>query len=62
MNPNTQEMIKSDSRNFETLKYSKSNESNDILLNDAYDQDLNFSSKNVKNFDTMYVSLEERKE
>ena len=48
MNPNTQEIHGSDSRNFETLKYNISNGSN-ILLDDAYDPEFNFFSKNVKN-------------
>ena len=37
MNPNTQEIRGPDSWNFETLKYNISNESNDILLDNAYD-------------------------
>ena len=48
---NTQEIRGSDSWNFETLKYNTSNESNDILLDDAYDADLHSFSKNVKNLE-----------
>ena len=49
MNPNIQEIRGTDSWNFETLKYNISNESNYILLDNAYDPGLNFFSKNVKN-------------
>ena len=59
MNSNIQEIRGTDSWNFETLKYNISNESNDILLNNAYDPDLNFFSKNVKNLDMVYVLLED---
>ena len=41
------------------MKYNKSNESNDILLDNAYDTDLNFFSKNVKNLDMVYVLPED---
>ena len=37
MNPNTQEIHKSDSQNIETLKYNIVNGSNDVLLDDAYE-------------------------
>ena len=47
MNPNIQEIRGTDSWNFETLKYIISNESNDILLDNAYDPDWNL--------DTVYV-------
>ena len=59
MNSNIQEIRGTDSWNFETLKYNITNESNDILLNNAYDPDLNFFSMNVKNLDTMYVLPED---
>ena len=59
MSSNIQEIRGIDSWNFETLKYNISNESNDILLNNAYDPDLNFFSKNVKNLDTVYVLPED---
>ena len=59
MNPNIQEIHETDSWNFETLKYNILNESNDIVLDNAYDPDLNFFSKNVKNLDTVYVLLED---
>ena len=59
MNPNIQEIHGTDSWNFETLQYNISNESNDILLDNAYDPDLNFFSKNVKNLDMVYVLLED---
>ena len=55
MNPNTQEIRGSDSWNFENLKYNISSESNDILLDNAYDPDLNFFSKNVKSLEKVYV-------
>ena len=38
------------------MKYNKSNESNDILLDNAYDTDLNFFSKNL---DMVYVLPED---
>ena len=41
------------------MKYNKSNESNDILLDNAYDTELNFFSKNVKNLDMVYVLPED---
>ena len=59
MNPNTQEISGFDFRNFETLKYNISNESNDILLDDPYDPDLSYFSKKVKNLDAMYLSPED---
>ena len=34
-------------------------ELNDILLDDAYDRDLDFFSKNVMNLDTVYVLPED---
>ena len=55
MNPNIQEMRGTNSWNFETLKNNISNESNNILLDNAYDSGLNFFSKNVKNLETVYV-------
>ena len=58
MNPNTQETRGSNSWNFETLKYNISNKLNDILLDNAYDPDVNFFSKN-KNLDTVYVLPED---
>ena len=63
MNPNTQEINKYDSRKFENLKYDISNESNavnDIFLDNSYDPELNFFSKNVRNLDTMYKSSHRR--
>ena len=59
MNPNTQVMRGSDRWSFENLKYNISNESNDILLRNAYDPNLNFFSKNVKNLDPVYVLPED---
>ena len=59
MNPNIQEIRGADSWNFETLKYNISSELNDVVLDDAYDPDLNFFSKNVKNLDTVYVLPED---
>ena len=38
-----------------TLKYNISNGWNDISIDDAYDPDLKFFSKNVTNLDTVYV-------
>ena len=55
MNPNIQEMRGTNSWNFETLKNNISNESNNILPDNAYDSGLNFFSKNVKNLETVYV-------
>ena len=59
MNQNTQEIRGSDSWDFETPKYNILNESNDILLDNAYDPDLRSFSKNVKNLDTEYVLPED---
>ena len=54
MNPNMQEICRT-----ETPKYYISNESNDILLDNAYDPDLIFFSKNGKHVDTVYVLPED---
>ena len=54
MNPNMQEICRT-----ETPKYNISNESNDILLDNAYDPDLIFFSKNGKHVDTVYVLPED---
>ena len=59
MNLNIQEICGTDSWNFETLKCNISNESTDILLDNACDPDLNFFSKNVKNLDMVYVLPED---
>ena len=59
MNPNKKEIRGTDSWNFKTLKYNILNESNDILLDNAYDPDLNFFNKNVKNLDTVHVLPED---
>ena len=59
MNPNTQEIHGSDSKNIKTLKCNTANGSNDILLDGPFDPDLNFFCKNIKNLDTMYVSQED---
>ena len=59
MNPNVQVIRRTDSWNFEPLKYNISNKSNDILLDNAYDPDLIFSARMLKNLDTMYVLPEE---
>ena len=48
MNPNIQEIHGNFSCNFETLKYNISNESNDILLDNAYDPDPIFSATMLK--------------
>lgn len=48
MNPNTQEINESYSQNFETLRYIKSSEPNDNLLDSAYKPDLNFFSKSIR--------------
>ena len=42
MYSNTQEIGRSDSSNFETLKYNVSNDSSYILLDNAHDADLIF--------------------
>ena len=57
MNPNIEEIRRINFWNFEPLKYNISNESNDILLDNAHDPD--FFSKNVKNLDTVYVLPED---
>ena len=44
MNPNIQAIRGTDSSNFETVQYNMSNDSNDILLDNAYDPDLCFSA------------------
>ena len=59
MNSNTKEIRQFASKNFETLKYIISNESNDILLDNAYRLDLYFFSMNVSNLDTSYISTED---
>ena len=59
INPNTQEIRGSDSWNFETLKCTILNESNDILLYNTYDPDLHSFSKNVKNLDKEYLLPED---
>ena len=59
INTNTQEIRGSDSWNFETLKYTILNESNDILLYSTYDPDLHSFSKSVKNLDKEYVLPED---
>ena len=59
MNQNILEIRGTHSWNFETLKYNISNESNDILLHNAYDPDLHFFSKNVNNLDTECVLPED---
>ena len=48
MNPNVKEIRETDSWNFETLKHNMSNESNDILLDNAYDPDLIFLARMLK--------------
>ena len=40
-------------------KFHLLNESNDILLDNAYDPDLHSFSKNVKNLDTVYILPED---
>ena len=59
MNLNIKEIGGTGSWNFETLKYNIPNESNDVLLDNAYDPDLIFSARMLKNLDTMYVLPEE---
>ena len=56
MNPNIQEICRTDSWNFETPKYNISNESSDILLDNAYEPDLIFFSKNVKHVDSVCLT------
>ena len=58
MNTNTQKFNKFDSQNFETLKYDILNKSNDILLDNLYDLDLNLFSKNIRNLDP-YISADD---
>ena len=47
MNPNIQAIRRTDSSNFETVQY-MSNDSNDILLDNAYDPDFCFSARMLK--------------
>ena len=56
MNPNTKEIDVTDSWNFETLQYNILNDSNDILLGNAYDADFCiFFSKNIESLYKVYV-------
>ena len=48
MNPNIQDIRGTDSWNSETLKYNILNESNDMLLDNAYDPDLNYFATMLK--------------
>ena len=48
MNLNIKEIGGTGSWNFETLKYNIPNESNDVLLDNAYDPDLIFSARMLK--------------
>ena len=60
MNQNVKEIDPTDSWNFETLQYNISNESNYILLGNAYDADFCiFFSKSIKSFYKMYVLPED---
>lgn len=52
MNRNTQKFNEFDFRNFEALRYDVLNESNDILLDNQYDLDLNLFSNNIRNLNT----------
>ena len=48
MNPIIEEVKEFDSSDFETLKYNLVNESDDILLDNACDPDLNLSTSMLK--------------
>ena len=56
MNPNIQEVRRTDSWKFVTLNYHISSEANDILLDNVYDPRQNFLSKKVKNLETVCLT------
>ena len=54
MNANTKEKYDNETKNFETLKYSIS-DNTDILLDDSCDPDVNFFNKKFQSLDTPYL-------
>ena len=54
MNANTQEKYDTKTKNFETLKYSIS-DNTDIHLDNSWDPDINFFNKKFQSFDTSYL-------
>ena len=54
MNANTKEKDDNETKNFETLKYNISDNS-DILLDDSCDLDANFFDKKFQSLDTLYL-------
>ena len=58
MNANTKEKYDNETKNFETLKYNIS-DNTDILLDDSCDPDVNFFDKNFQSLDTPYLMLGE---
>ena len=54
MNANTEEKYDNETKNFETLKYSIS-DNTDILLDDSCDPDVNFFNKKFQSLDTPYL-------
>ena len=54
MSANTKEKYDNETKNFETLKYNKS-DNTDILLDDSCDPDVNFFNKKIQSLDTPYL-------
>ena len=54
MNANTKEKYDNETKNFETLKYNIS-DNTDILLDDSCDPDVNFFNKKFQSLDTPYL-------
>ena len=54
MSANTKEKYDNETKNFETLKYNKS-DNTDILLDDSCDPDVNFFNKKFQSLDTPYL-------
>ena len=54
MNANTKEKYDTGTKNFETLNYNMS-DNTDFLLDDSCDPDVNFFNKNFQSLDTPYL-------
>ena len=54
MNANTKEKYDNETKNFETLKYNIS-DNTDILLDDSCDPDVNFFNKKFQSLETPYL-------
>ena len=52
MNANEGSKVEYESLNFESLKYSLLDDSDDTLLDSSCDPDLNFFKNNIRNLDT----------